>query len=157
MIIRQFWIVGTENAGTPKFFLMILANNSVQISGRRYKDQKSGVIIDSTLRLHNYHSQDAVGFRVTLAFPPSFDPWSPLGAPWELLGSSHSILHCSKVQQLLQLWPSARLVALGGATEVTVWSNFFQLRAVDPAWRSVPYGRPIWNHQQLGTGKARNF
>ena len=62
-----------------------------------------------------------------------------------------------QVEQLLKLWPSARLVALGGATEVTVWSNAFQLQRVDPAWRSVPYGKPIWNHQSLrqnigGTG-----
>ena len=42
----------------------------------------------------------------------------------------------------------ARLVALGGATEVTVWSNSFEVRRLDPRWRSVPYGRPIWNHQQ---------
>jgi non-ribosomal peptide synthetase component F len=40
-----------------------------------------------------------------------------------------------------------QLVAFGGATEVTVWSNSFKVRWVDPRWRSVPYGRPIWNHQ----------
>lgn len=40
-----------------------------------------------------------------------------------------------------------QLVALGGATEVTVWSNSFEVRRMDPRWRSVPYGRPIWNHQ----------
>ena len=38
-----------------------------------------------------------------------------------------------------------QVVALGGATEVTVWSNFFDVESLD--WRSVPYGRPIWNHQ----------
>lgn len=48
---------------------------------------------------------------------------------------------------LLRACPQCRLTALGGATEVTVWSNFFPVTSVDPAWRSVPYGRPIWNHQ----------
>eukprot|EP00439_Symbiodinium_sp_Y106_P046293 s451_g5.t3 len=42
---------------------------------------------------------------------------------------------------------AARIVALGGATEATVWSNFFDVVEVDPKWRSVPYGNPIWNHQ----------
>ena len=65
---------------------------------------------------------------------------------------SHSY-NISQVEQLLKLWPSARLVALGGATEVTVWSNAFQLQRVDPAWRSVPYGKPIWNHQSLGQNR----
>ena len=42
-------------------------------------------------------------------------------------------------------FPAAALVSLGGATEATVWSNVFPVSAVDPAWRSIPYGRPIQN------------
>jgi amino acid adenylation domain-containing protein/non-ribosomal peptide synthase protein (TIGR01720 family) len=39
----------------------------------------------------------------------------------------------------------ARVIALGGATEATVWSNFHVVTAVDPRWSSIPYGRPIQN------------
>ncbi|WP_432954414.1 amino acid adenylation domain-containing protein [Micromonospora haikouensis] len=39
----------------------------------------------------------------------------------------------------------AQLVSLGGATEATVWSNWFPIERVDPQWRSIPYGRPIDN------------
>ena len=42
-------------------------------------------------------------------------------------------------------FPAARVVALGGATEATVWSNFYPVGAVDPRWPSIPYGRPIAN------------
>ncbi len=45
-------------------------------------------------------------------------------------------------------FPGARgvqIIALGGATEATVWSNVFPVGAVDPAWPSIPYGRPIDN------------
>ena len=28
-----------------------------------------------------------------------------------------------------------------------MWSNYFIANRVDPMWRSVPYGVPIWNHQ----------
>ena len=42
-------------------------------------------------------------------------------------------------------FPAARVMALGGATEATVWSNWFPVGAVDPAWPSIPYGRPIAN------------
>ena len=49
-----------------------------------------------------------------------------------------------------------QVVALGGATEVTVWSNFFVVDAVDPRWRSVPYGRPMWNHQYYSLGVDGN-
>ena len=40
-------------------------------------------------------------------------------------------------------FPGARVVALGGATEATIWSNFQRIRDVDPGWSSIPYGRPI--------------
>ncbi|MFJ7152980.1 amino acid adenylation domain-containing protein [Streptomyces sp. NPDC100445] len=42
-------------------------------------------------------------------------------------------------------FPGARVVALGGATEATIWSNHFDVGAIDPEWTSVPYGRPIQN------------
>ncbi|HSK76594.1 MAG TPA: amino acid adenylation domain-containing protein, partial [Thermoanaerobaculia bacterium] len=42
-------------------------------------------------------------------------------------------------------FPGARVLALGGATEATVWSNWFPVGEVDPDWPSIPYGRPISN------------
>ncbi|GAA2637997.1 hypothetical protein GCM10010399_84080 [Dactylosporangium fulvum] len=42
-------------------------------------------------------------------------------------------------------FPGSRVVALGGATEAAIWSNSFPVGTVDPAWASVPYGRPIDN------------
>lgn len=56
----------------------------------------------------------------------------------------------SEVATLRRCFPAARVVALGGATEATVWSNSFEVAKIHPCWRSVPYGRPIWNHQSLG-------
>ncbi|MFL6292628.1 MAG: amino acid adenylation domain-containing protein, partial [Thermoanaerobaculia bacterium] len=42
-------------------------------------------------------------------------------------------------------FPGARVVSLGGATEATVWSNWYRIARVDPRWPSIPYGRPIAN------------
>ncbi|HEX5757932.1 MAG TPA: amino acid adenylation domain-containing protein, partial [Thermoanaerobaculia bacterium] len=42
-------------------------------------------------------------------------------------------------------FPRAEFVSLGGATEATVWSNYYPVAGVDPAWPSIPYGRPIAN------------
>ncbi len=41
--------------------------------------------------------------------------------------------------------PNCRMIGLGGATEASVWSNYFPVDAIDPAWISIPYGRPIQN------------
>ncbi|MGW4134877.1 non-ribosomal peptide synthetase [Amycolatopsis japonica] len=43
--------------------------------------------------------------------------------------------------------PTCRFIALGGATEASIWSNFFEVCEVDPAWRSVPYGYPLRNQR----------
>lgn len=42
--------------------------------------------------------------------------------------------------------PQARLVAMGGATEASIWSNWFIVPNVLPAqWHSIPYGYPLAN------------
>ena len=41
--------------------------------------------------------------------------------------------------------PHAKLVAMGGATEASIWSNYFEVGLVDPAWASIPYGWPLSN------------
>jgi amino acid adenylation domain-containing protein len=40
-------------------------------------------------------------------------------------------------------FPQVEVVALGGATEAAIWSNFHCVGEVDPSWASIPYGRPI--------------
>ncbi|TDC90751.1 amino acid adenylation domain-containing protein [Nonomuraea deserti] len=43
------------------------------------------------------------------------------------------------------LAPDAEVVSLGGATEGSIWSISYPIGAVDPAWTSIPYGRPLAN------------
>jgi amino acid adenylation domain-containing protein len=43
------------------------------------------------------------------------------------------------------LAPGAQVISLGGATEASIWSIFFPIERVDPAWQSIPYGRPLDN------------
>jgi amino acid adenylation domain-containing protein len=47
--------------------------------------------------------------------------------------------------EVRQTFPNTRIVNFGGATETTVWSTYYEIDAVDPAWASIPYGRPMWN------------
>ncbi|MGW9434795.1 non-ribosomal peptide synthetase [Streptomyces sp. NPDC055607] len=47
--------------------------------------------------------------------------------------------------RLRELWPQARLIAMGGATEASIWSNVHEIETVDPAWPSIPYGVPLRN------------
>jgi amino acid adenylation domain-containing protein len=42
-------------------------------------------------------------------------------------------------------FPGAEVVSLGGATEATVWSNFYRIGTVESWWTSIPYGFPMQN------------
>ncbi|MCQ4163607.1 non-ribosomal peptide synthetase [Tahibacter harae] len=50
--------------------------------------------------------------------------------------------------------PAAQLYSLGGATEVSIWSIIYPIGDVDPAWSSIPYGKPMENQyfRVLGRG-----
>ncbi|HLO02229.1 MAG TPA: amino acid adenylation domain-containing protein [Symbiobacteriaceae bacterium] len=37
------------------------------------------------------------------------------------------------------------IYSMGGATEASIWSILYPIGAVDPAWKSIPYGRPMTN------------
>lgn len=41
--------------------------------------------------------------------------------------------------------PNMAVHSLGGATEASIWSIHYPIDRVDPAWRSIPYGRPMDN------------
>lgn len=55
--------------------------------------------------------------------------WIPIGLP----------------DRLAAQLPGTTLVSLGGATEASIWSNYFVVDRVDPAWKSIPYGWPLSN------------
>ena len=41
--------------------------------------------------------------------------------------------------------PQARLVAMGGATEASIWSNWFNVEHIESDWSAIPYGYPLTN------------
>jgi len=47
--------------------------------------------------------------------------------------------------QIQGFWPQAQLIALGGATEASIWSVYYPITTIDPKWKSIPYGKPLMN------------
>ena len=41
--------------------------------------------------------------------------------------------------------PNAKIISMGGATEASIWSIIYPIDAIDPSWRSIPYGYPMQN------------
>lgn len=48
-------------------------------------------------------------------------------------------------ERIAKVSPSARVIGLGGATEASIWSNYFTITHVDPRWKSIPYGKALPN------------
>lgn len=48
--------------------------------------------------------------------------------------------------RIKKVFSGASVISLGGATEGTVWSNYYPIGEVDPNWPSIPYGKPIKNN-----------
>ena len=49
--------------------------------------------------------------------------------------------------RLARCAPRAQAIALGGATEVAIWSNWYAPARAPHGWASVPYGYPLANQQ----------
>ncbi|HEY0738586.1 MAG TPA: amino acid adenylation domain-containing protein [Herpetosiphonaceae bacterium] len=49
--------------------------------------------------------------------------------------------------RLRALAPDVSVISLGGATEVSMDSTIYPIERTDPAWRSIPYGRPMANQR----------
>jgi 2-polyprenyl-3-methyl-5-hydroxy-6-metoxy-1,4-benzoquinol methylase len=49
--------------------------------------------------------------------------------------------------RLKALAPGVKFVALGGATEASIHSIVYPVEATDPAWKSIPYGKPMANQR----------
>ncbi|MCI2419786.1 amino acid adenylation domain-containing protein [Saccharopolyspora sp. K220] len=64
-------------------------------------------------------------------------------APLRLVFLSADWIPVTLPDRVRALAPDAQVVSLGGATEASIWSICHPIDAVDPGWRSIPYGRPL--------------
>jgi amino acid adenylation domain-containing protein len=61
-----------------------------------------------------------------------------LGGDWVPLTLPDRARHAS---------PGMRVTVMGGATEASIHSTIFEVEDIDPAWTSIPYGRPMANQR----------
>ena len=50
-------------------------------------------------------------------------------------------------ERIKKMFKNVMVISLGGATEASVWSNYYIVDAVYPDWKSIPYGYPLDNQQ----------
>ncbi|MER5789516.1 non-ribosomal peptide synthetase [Streptomyces sp. NPDC001980] len=54
------------------------------------------------------------------------------------------------------LAPGVRFIVMGGATEASIHSTLYEVTTTDPAWTSIPYGRPMANQRTYVLDDALN-
>ncbi|WP_433385475.1 amino acid adenylation domain-containing protein [Micromonospora sp. KLBMP9576] len=74
------------------------------------------------------------------------DAGNPLPASLRLAMLSGDWIPLTLPDRLRGALPAIRVESLGGATEASIWSIHHPVDEVDPAWRSIPYGRAL-DHQ----------
>ncbi|WP_310418173.1 amino acid adenylation domain-containing protein [Chamaesiphon sp. OTE_8_metabat_110] len=58
--------------------------------------------------------------------------------------------------RIRNLVPAIELLSIGGPTETTIWNIGYQIGAVDPTWKSIPYGQPMANAKYYILDRALN-
>jgi amino acid adenylation domain-containing protein len=77
-----------------------------------------------------------------------------LGGGLRLVLLSGDWIPLSLPERIRAVWPQARLISLGGATEASIWSILYPVERIEAGWKSIPYGRPMVNQtfHVLGAG-----
>lgn len=76
---------------------------------------------------------------------PYFDKVKEVKTSLRLVFLSGDWIPVSLPDALKNTFEGVKVISLGGATEATIWSNYYPIETVDPSWRSIPYGKPIQN------------
>lgn len=50
-------------------------------------------------------------------------------------------------ERTLKVFPNTRFISMGGATEASIWSNYYEVNNIESDWKSIPYGYPLANQQ----------
>ncbi len=123
-------------------FGMLAAGGTVRIaSAAELRDPEAQVGILCREPITFWDSAPAALQQLAPFFPAPGAPGGP--PPLRLVFQSGDWIPVTLPDRVREAFPRARFISLGGATEATVWSNFYPVREVDPAWASIPYGRPI--------------
>ena len=81
--------------------------------------------------------------EMLLDYAAGRDDVLPVCLRWAFLGGDW--IPVKLPERLGQLVEKCRVVSVGGPTETTLWNIWYVVENVDPAWKAIPYGKPIVN------------
>jgi amino acid adenylation domain-containing protein len=125
-------------------FGMLSAGGSIRIATEReLGDPEQLVRILSSESITFWDSAPAALQQLT-AFFPGIEARSGQNA-LRLVFLSGDWIPLTLPDMVRSAFEGAQVVSLGGATEATIWSNFYPIGDIESDWASIPYGKPIQN------------
>ncbi|HEY0733743.1 MAG TPA: amino acid adenylation domain-containing protein, partial [Herpetosiphonaceae bacterium] len=125
-------------------FGLLAAGGSIRIaSARELRDPDRLVEILRTEPITFWDSAPAALQQLTPLFPKT--PIAQGEHHLRLVFLSGDWIPVTLPDLVRATFAGANVISLGGATEATVWSNYYPIGAVERQWLSIPYGRPIQN------------
>lgn len=53
-----------------------------------------------------------------------------------------------KLSEMIKAYSeTVRVISMGGATEASIWSNYYEIESIEEHWKSIPYGKPLTNQK----------
>jgi len=124
-------------------FGVLAAGGTVHVAtGEELADPDRLVGLLRTGGITLWNSAPAALVRLAPVFPALPEPASRL----RLVFLAGDWIPVTLPDRVRHAFPLAQVVSFGGTTETTVFSNWYPVGAVDPAWPSIPYGRPLANN-----------
>ncbi|MEK3804425.1 amino acid adenylation domain-containing protein [Bacillus sp. FSL K6-1234] len=121
---------------------MLAAGGSIRIaSNGEVRDPQQLVKILSDENITFWDSAPAALQQLTSYFPEGKIDSSKL----RLVFLSGDWIPITLPTKLKEVFDGVEIISLGGATEATIWSNFYQIKEIKKDWKSIPYGKPIQN------------
>lgn len=119
-------IATRQDVQEPARLLRLLATEPIT-----FWDSAPAALLQLTPFFPASKGAEAEGMQICSALRLVFlsGDWIPVGLP----------------DQLKAVFAGVQVISLGGATEATVWSNYYPIEEVNPRWPSIPYGKPIQN------------
>jgi amino acid adenylation domain-containing protein/non-ribosomal peptide synthase protein (TIGR01720 family) len=121
-------------------FGLLAAGGSIHIASK-------SVLKNPEQLLHTLYHQPITFWDSVPAFFQQLVPFitSPHNNSLRLVFLSGDWIPVTLPDTIKTAFPMAQVIGLGGATEATVWSNYYPIETVNQKWVSIPYGKPIAN------------
>ncbi len=123
-------------------FGLLAAGGSIRVASREDVQDPQRLVRILVEEPITYWDSAPAALQQLVAFLPQH---APAGNRLRLVFNSGDWIPVTLPGRMASTFPKARMISLGGATEATVWSNYFPIERVEPWWVSIPYGRPIEN------------